>query len=88
MCRTFHIAVLTHKTGKDLPNDAELAPDETFKGLQAKVLGEGRHFRNPWNWDWQIVPQIATFQPSKVGVRIRLYGDDPADGGMIAWKEQ
>jgi regulator of protease activity HflC (stomatin/prohibitin superfamily) len=82
----YSIAVLTHKTGKDLPNDAELAPDESYKGLQAQVLGAGRHFRDPWNWDWQIVPQIEIPQ-GKVGVRIRQYGDDPVDGGVIAWRE-
>ena len=39
-----------------------------------EVLAEGRHFRNPWNWDWRVVRQIEIPQ-GKVGVRIRLYGD-------------
>ena len=83
---TGYIAVLTRKTGKDIPNDAELAPDATYKGLQKDVLAEGRHFRNPWSWDWEVVPQIEIPQ-GKVGVRIRLYGDDPPNGEVIAWKE-
>ena len=90
MCRfnvpTGHIAVLTRKTGKDIPNDAELAPDSSYKGLQKEVLAEGRHFRNPWNWDWEVVPQIDIPQ-GKIGVRIRMYGDDPPGNEVIAWKE-
>lgn len=83
---TGYMAVLTRKTGKDIPNDAELAPDATYKGLQKDVLAEGRHFRNPWVWDWEVVPQVE-IPPGKVGVRIRLYGDDPPGGEVIAWKE-
>jgi len=90
MCRfnvpTGHIAVLTRKTGKDLPNDAELAPDASYKGLQKEVLAEGRHFRNPWHWSWQVVPQIEIPQ-GKIGVRVRMYGDDPPGNEVIAWKE-
>jgi hypothetical protein len=90
MCRfnvpTGHIAVLTRKTGKDIPNEEELAPDATYKGLQKEVLAEGRHFRNPWSWDWDVVPQVEIPQ-GKLGVRIRLYGDDPPNNEVIAWKE-
>lgn len=82
---TGYMAVMTRKTGKDIPNDAELAPDATFKGLQREVIAEGRHFRNPWTWDWEVVPQIDIPQ-GKVGVRVRLYGDEPPGGATIAWK--
>jgi regulator of protease activity HflC (stomatin/prohibitin superfamily) len=82
---TGYMAVMTRKTGKDIPNDAELAPDASYKGLQAAVLAEGRHFRNPWTWDWEVVPQIEVPQ-GQVGVRIRLYGDDPPGRATIAWK--
>src|SRR5262245_58152331 len=82
---TGYIAVLTRKTGKDIPNDAELAPDASYKGLQKDVLAEGRHFRDPWTWDWEVVPQIEVPQ-GKVGIRVRLYGDDPLGGATIAWK--
>jgi regulator of protease activity HflC (stomatin/prohibitin superfamily) len=90
MCRfnvpTGYIAVLTRKTGKDIPNDAEMAPDSSYKGLQKEVLAEGRHFRNPWVWDWEVVPQIEIPQ-GKIGVRIRMFGDDPPGNEVIAWKE-
>jgi regulator of protease activity HflC (stomatin/prohibitin superfamily) len=81
-----YMAVMTRKTGRDIPNDAELAPDASYKGLQKEVLAEGRHFRNPWSWDWEVVPQINIPQ-GKVGVRIRLHGDDPPGGGVIAHSE-
>jgi regulator of protease activity HflC (stomatin/prohibitin superfamily) len=83
---TNHMAIMTRKTGQDIPNEAELAPDATYKGLQKDVLAEGRHFRNPWYWDWEVVPQIEIPQ-GKVGVRIRLYGDDPPGGNIIAWRD-
>src|SRR5437868_5257961 len=83
---TGYIAILTHKTGLDMANDDELAPSPKHKGLQKDVLAEGRHFRDPWNWSWEVVPQIEIPQ-GKIGVRVRLYGDDPPDGGIIAWKE-
>jgi hypothetical protein len=83
---TQHIAVLTRKTGKELANVDELAPSAEYKGVQKEVLGAGYHFRNPWHWDWQIVPFIEIPQ-NKVGVRIRLYGDDPPYGEVIAWRE-
>src|SRR3569623_1191773 len=53
---TGHMAVLTRKTGLDITNDDELAPSLRHKGLQREVLAEGRHFRDPWNWSWEVVP--------------------------------
>ncbi|HLA85575.1 MAG TPA: SPFH domain-containing protein [Thermoguttaceae bacterium] len=89
-----HMAVLIHKTGKNLNNDQEIAPVEMrdgedvmeYRGVQQKVLGEGRYFFNPYEWDWVIVPQIE-IPEGKLGVRTRLYGDNLAPGNLIAWKE-
>jgi regulator of protease activity HflC (stomatin/prohibitin superfamily) len=90
MCRievpAQHIAILIRKTGKDLPNDAEIAPSADYKGLQLEVLAEGRHFRNPWDWDWEVVPQV-TIPQGKLGVRVRLHGDELPYGDLIAWKK-
>lgn len=79
------MGILIKKTGKDLENEQEIAPDDSYKGVQINVLAEGRHFYNPWEWDWEVVPQIEIPQ-DKLGVRIRLYGDDLAYGEFIAWK--
>ena len=50
------IAVLIKKTGKTLPGNEIVATSSEYKGIQLEVLGEGRYFRNPYIWDWQIKP--------------------------------
>jgi len=78
-----HIAVLTKKTGKDLTNDQEIAPSAEYKGVQTEVLSEGRHFRNPFNWDWEIYPMVE-IPEGKMGVRVRLHGEDLPEGHFVA----
>ncbi len=81
-----HIAVLLRKTGGELSNDIELVAEADhgkFKGLQEKVLAEGRYFLNPWDWDWQVVPQVE-IPENRLGVRIRLHGDELGYGNLIA----
>lgn len=91
------IAVLTRKTGAELANVDEIVTTENsgkFKGIEEKVLTEGRYFYNPWNWDWDIVDQVEVPE-NRLGVRIRLYGEDLGYGNLIAdaptqkgiWKE-
>lgn len=81
-----HMAILTHKIGKDLEKGEILAPSEEYKGLQENFLTEGRYYYNPYAWDWQVVPQVEIPQ-GKLGVRIRMYGEDLPAGEVIAWKE-
>lgn len=82
-----HIAVLTKKTGQDMPNDAEISPSEDHKGLQKEVLSEGRYFRNPYHYDWAVYPMVEVPE-NKLGVRIRLHGDDLPYGDFVALNEQ
>ena len=81
-----HMAVLTHKVGKDLESGVVLAPNQEYKGVQKDVLTEGRYYYNPYDWTWQVVPQVE-IPEGKLGVRIRMYGEDLAAGELIAWKE-
>ncbi len=81
-----HMAILLHKTGKDLDNSESLAPSEDYKGVQPVVLTEGRYYYNPYNWAWTVVPQIE-IPAGKLGVRIRLYGENLPTGELIAFKE-
>jgi hypothetical protein len=81
-----YIAVLTKKVGLDLPPGVILAPSEEYKGVQEEVLREGRYYYNPYIWDWQIVPQIE-IPEGKLGVRIRMYGEDLPAGQLIATKD-
>ena len=77
------MAILVHKTGKDIENSDSIAPSdrdkgvrpEDYKGVQPDVLTEGRYYYNPYNWAWTVVPQIE-IPAGKLGVRIRLYGED------------
>jgi regulator of protease activity HflC (stomatin/prohibitin superfamily) len=78
-----YMAVLTKKTGYDLDNSTEFAASEDTKGVQLEVLGEGRYFYSPYDWKWEVVPQVEV-PKGKLGVRIRLYGDELPPGEIIA----
>ena len=77
------MAVLIHKTGKDLPSGEILATKPDQKGIRLEVLPEGRYFRNPYSWGWQIKP-ITDIPAGKVCVQTRLYGQDLPAGKIIA----
>ena len=89
---TRQMAILTHKTGKDLEPGMVIAPapkhkgDPVYKGVQQEVLNEGRYYYNPYDWEWEVVPQIE-IPKGKLGVRIRLYGEDLPAGELIATQE-
>ncbi len=83
------IAVLVKKTGNELTNADEIVPaakSGQFKGIEEKVLTEGRYFYNPWKWEWDVVDQVE-IPENRLGVRIRLYGDDLGYGNLIAADE-
>jgi hypothetical protein len=82
----YHVAVLTRKTGDDIKNDREAAPDMDHKGLQLEVLTEGRYFKNPYSFDWEVYPMVEV-PAGRMGVRIRLYGDDLPYGDFVATTE-
>ena len=65
------LAVLIRKTGRDLPSGQILATNEAQKGIRLEVLPEGRYFRNPYSWGWQI-HKITDIPAGKVGVMTRL----------------
>lgn len=81
-----HIAILIKKTGKDMTNGEEVAAGPEYKGLQLETLKEGRYFYNPYNWEWRVYPMVQ-IPKNKMGVRIRLYGDDLPYGQFVATKE-
>lgn len=77
------IAVLIHKTGRDLESGQILATNASFKGIQLDILPEGRYFRNPYLWSWEYHPCID-IPAGKLGVQIRLFGRDLPAGEIIA----
>lgn len=78
-----HFAILIHKTGTDIGNADEVAPDASHKGLQKEILTEGRYYRNPYSWDWEIYPMIH-IPTDRMGVRMRLFGEDLGYGEFVA----
>ncbi len=83
---TGQLAVLIHKTGSEIQNDNEIAPGPEFKGVQREVLKEGRYFRDPYNWDWDIVDQ-KVIPNGRLGIRISLTGEDLPYGEFLARME-
>ena len=81
-----HMAILMKKTGNDLEPGMIIAPTQDYKGVQKDVLTEGRYYYNPYVWNSEVVPQVE-IPEGKLGVRIRIYGEDLAAGELIAWKE-
>lgn len=77
------IAILIHKTGKDLPPGQIIATDPGQKGIQLEVLPEGRYFRNPYSWEWKIA-RVTDIPAGKFGVVTRLYGNDLPEGRILA----
>ncbi len=77
------LAVLIRKTGRDLPSGHILALEPNQKGIQLEVLAEGRHFRNPYTWGWEIWP-ITDIPAGALGVVTRLYGEELPPGEILA----
>lgn len=77
------IAILTKKTGKNLPPDSIIADSPEYKGVQLDVLSEGRYFRNPYTWSWSII-RATDIPAGKFGVLVRKYGKTLPSGTIIA----
>jgi regulator of protease activity HflC (stomatin/prohibitin superfamily) len=69
------IGVLLAKTGWNLPSGQIVATDSSYKGIQLEVLSEGRHFYNPFLWDWEIFPMFEV-PTGFVGVTVGQHGKD------------
>jgi hypothetical protein len=81
------MAVITAKmVGDELPPGQILAK-KGQQGIQEDVLGEGRHFLNPWLYDWDIRP-VVMIPPGKVGVVTSKVGDDLPEGEFLAERGQ
>ncbi|MGD9974961.1 MAG: SPFH domain-containing protein [Desulfatirhabdiaceae bacterium] len=77
------IAILIRKTGDPLPASQILADKPGQKGIQLAVLPEGRYFRNPYIWSWRL-SRVTDIPAGKLGVLVRLYGEDLPTGTIIA----
>jgi len=80
------MAVITAKTGDSLPPGQILAK-EGQRGIQQDVLGEGRHFLNPWLYEREIRPVILV-EPGKVGIVTSKVGKELPAGEFLAARGQ
>jgi len=85
-----HCAVLTRRTGMDIPNDAEISPLPKdgwhYKGVQQEVLLEGRYFYNCYNYGWNVIPMFEV-PTGKLAVKVRRIGADLPVGQLVARSE-
>ncbi len=65
--------VVTNRWGQELPDGELVAPDETYKGIQRRVLPEGRHFLNPLFYTYERHPLVKV-QEKYCAVLIRKSG--------------
>ena len=80
------MAVITAKTGQELPSGQILAK-KGQRGILEDVLGEGRHFLNPWLYEHDIRPVVA-IPPGKVGIVTSKVGADLPEGEFLAERGQ
>jgi len=76
--------VLIRKTGPDMTNDQIMAKDDKHKGPQRMILKEGRHFRNPYTWNWTRAMKATVIEQGKVGIKVRKFGKPLAPGQVLA----
>lgn len=86
LCRFYvkpgKMAVVIAKTGDPLPPGQILAK-KGQKGIQEEVLGEGRHFRDPYLYDVEI-REAVTIPPGKVGLVTSKVGAELPQGEFLA----
>ena len=87
-----HMAILIKKIGGGSSQRSRACPEQmntrAFKSRSpsAKAATSNRLVYNPYFYDWIVVPQIE-IPEGKLGVRIRLHGDNLAPGDLIAFDE-
>ncbi|MDR0361239.1 MAG: hypothetical protein LBJ46_00905 [Planctomycetota bacterium] len=77
------IAILIRKTGEDLKANEIISTRDGQKGIKLETLPAGRHFYNPYDWDWQLAT-VTNIPAGRLGVVTRLYGDELPEGEIIA----
>lgn len=77
-----YMAIVTSKTGDELPPGAILA-EPGQKGVQRIPLAEGRHFLNPVNNDWRLVP-VTEIRAGSIGVVTSKTGRELPPGEILA----
>jgi hypothetical protein len=89
-----HALVVINKFGKPLPPDRIVVPreDNSFKGVEEDVLGPGRYFFNPVEYDTKQVDlfTLSAGDPEKWDWDSNGQLKDPSTApqvGLVSWKE-
>ena len=77
-----HMAVIIAKAGAPL-EPGQILAKKGQQGVQEDVLGEGRHFLNPYYYEHTIEPVIG-IPPGKVGLVTAKVGRDLPQGEFLA----
>ena len=77
-----HMAVIIAKDGAPL-DAGQILAHKGQKGVQEDVLGEGRHFLNPYYYEHEILP-LMSIPPGKVGLVTSKVGRDLPQGEFLA----
>ena len=77
-----HMAVIIAKDGTPL-EPGEILAKKGQQGVQEDVLGEGRHFLNPYYYEHTIEP-VINIAPGKVGLVTAKVGRDLPQGEFLA----
>lgn len=79
--------LVINKFGKDLPVGRITVPanDNQYKGVREEVLGPGRYFLNPVEYDWKLVDlvEIPAGEPQKWDFDPAGYLKDPRTAPMV-----
>ncbi|MDD3155293.1 MAG: SPFH domain-containing protein [Victivallaceae bacterium] len=76
------MAVITSKSGRE-PKNGALLVERGEKGVWREVLGEGRHFLDPVNYEIKIVPAVR-IELGQVGIVTSKIGKELPPGEIIA----
>ncbi len=89
-CRVYvppgYMGVVTAKVGDPLP-PGEILAKKGQLGVQEDVLGEGRHFLDPFSYDVEITP-VVNVPPGNIGIVTSKVGADLPPGEFLAAKGQ
>ena len=77
-----HMAVIIAKAGTPL-EPGQILAHKGQQGVQEDVLGEGRHFLNPYYYEHTIEP-VVSIAPGKVGLVTAKVGRDLPQGEFLA----
>ena len=77
-----YMAIVTAKVGRPLP-PGEILAGSGEKGVRRDPLPEGRHFLNPINYDWKIVP-VLTVPVGNVALVTSKTGAELPPGEILA----